>query len=448
MTALAAVAVASPAVAAKPAAVPAGGVLRAVTESRGSGPRQQAVTRLDIIAPDGTRRWLATLPGPGTDAQTGLAPDGRTFASARGDGRIFVVSVRDGRIRLLTPPGLPARPVSPGSNRRHVGRGGWTAETGSTTIRWAPSGSAFVVSRLLVRENASPSPGGATTRAVVCTLRPARCTSAGPAAPAELIPLGRGRLLRLDGPVTRGGDDENGTHSGFGVAEERSILEQARRLVVTAASVVPPRGRLRVLRAVTGRGRTGVVSFASQPSSGPAGVLVRRTRTRVGPVRSEPSDGPAVSVSTRALRPWLVTPGGRVRTFGRRLGVDPIGSLPDGRWIMPTRDVGPGRTAEAPEPELAVLDARGRVRGLPVGGRPLTPVRLALEAGLPDPFAVGARFDSVLVRGGDLVVTLSDWGSGGIVFAPSDRAVVRVPLDGSAPARTLDHKTGASYAVR
>jgi hypothetical protein len=407
------------------------------------------VTRLDVVAPDGTRRRLPTLRGAGMGARPSLAPDGRSFAVVREDGRIAVVAVRDGRTRLLTPPGLPARLATPGSPRPGADRGGWTAATGSATIRWAASGASFVVGRLLVRETASPSPGAPTTRAVVCTLRPARCTTAGRAAPADLIPLGRGRLLRLDGPVTGGSDDGNGTHGGFSAARERSILEQARRLlVVTAASVVQSDGRTRVLHAVTGRGRTGVVSFESEASVSRAGVLVRRTRTRVGPDRSAFRDGPAVSVSTRALRPWLVTPGGRVRTVGRRLGVDPIGSLPDGGWIMPTRDVGPGRTAEAPEPELAVLDARGRVRGLRVGGRPLTPVRLAVEAGLPDPFAVGARFDSVLVRDGDLVVTLSDSGSGGVVFFPADRAVVRVPLDGSTPARTVDHQAGATYAVR
>jgi hypothetical protein len=439
---------ASIAAAAGPAAVPQGGALRAVPETRGSGPRQRIVTRLDVIAPDGTRRRLATVRRAGLGARPSLAPDGRSFVVAREDGRIVVVSVRDGRTRVLTPPDLPDQPAATVPGQWPIGPGGWTAATGSATIRWA-SNDAFVVGRLLVRDMDGPAPARATTRAVRCTLRPARCSTAGPSAPADLFPLRGGRLVRLDGPVTGGSDDGNGTHGGFSAAKQRSILEQARRRVaMTAASVVAPGGRQRVLRALTGTGRTGVVSFESQAVAGAAGVLVRRTSTRVGPDRSAIPDGPAVSVATRILRPWLITPGGRVRTFGRRLGVDPIGTLPDGRWIMPTRDVGAGRGADAPEPELALLDARGRVRGLPVAGRPLTPVRLALEAGLPDSFAVGARFDSVLSRGGDLVVTLSDSGSEGIFFSPPDRAVVRVPLDGSTPARTLDHEAGASYAVR
>lgn len=425
-------------------AVPAGGALRMVPETRGSGRRQRLVTRVDVVAPDGAQRRLPTLRDTGLDVQPGLAPDGRSFAVVRQDGRIAVVAVRDGRVRLLTPPDLPDLSAARGPN-------GWSAGAGAETIRWAPSGRSFTVARLLSRGSSGLLPR-TVTRSVSCTLRTARCSTAGPGAPADLVPLSRGGLLRLDGPLTWNSDDGSSSTSGFSAAGRRSILKQARRPVVTAASAVGAGGDTRVLRSVISTGRRGVVSFESQAFPGGAGVLVRRTRTRVSPDRPDDgsglSDEPSLLVSTRTLRPWLVSPAGRVRTFGRSLGVDPIGTLPDGRWIMPVRAVGPARNSEEPEPELAALDARGRVQGLPVGGRPVTPVRLALEAGLPDPFAVGARFDAAVVRGRELVVTLAYSGAGGIVFGPPDRAVVRIALDGSAPARTIDQEDGATYVVR
>jgi hypothetical protein len=415
-----------------------------VPETRGSGRRQRVVSRVDVVAPDGALRRLPTLRETGLDGQPGLAPDGRSFALARRDGRIAVVAVRDGRLRLLTPPDLPDLSAARGRN-------GWTAANGTETIRWAPSGRSFTVARLLSRSTYGLLPR-TVTRSVSCTLRPARCSTAGPEAPADLVPLSRDRLLRLDGPLTWSSDDGSASTSGFSAAGRRSILRQARRPVVTAAGAVDPGGRTRVLRAVVSTGRRGIVSFESQAFPGGAGVLVRRTRTRVGPDRPDEiggvSDGPSLLVATRTLRPWLVSPTGRVTTFPRSLGVDPIGTLPDGRWIMPVRAVGPARNSDEPEPGLAALDARGRVQALPVGGRPVTPVRLALEAGLPDAFAVGARFEAALVRGQQLVVTLAFSGTGGIFFGPPDRAVVRIPLDGSAPARTLDHEDGATYVVR
>ena len=420
-----------------------------VPEFRGRGKARRLVTRVDAFSSDGTRRRVRTVPGGGFVPQPSVSPDRRRVAFALADGRIAVVVLRGGALRRLRPPGLPRpRPADAPSDRSR-----WTVVDGASTS-WSPDGRVVVAHALVRRE---PDRWGSTlveTRSVACVVASGRCTTAGAGAPADLVPLAGGRTLRLDGPSADDDDRDGRSTLQLDTARERrTVLADGRRAVRAAASVVASstgEGRRRVLRALVSTTRDGAVALGA-PVAGPAGVLIRRSSTRLGPPRPQdgfPTDRRDLEIRSRVLAPWIVSAAGRLRTLPARLGISPIGSLADGRWLVPTAQVGPREGLDTPEPGLATLDRRGRAAPVLVGGRPVTPVRLALDAGLPDTFAAGANLVAAWPAGGDLLVELRDTGYGGGFFFPGDGALVRLPLDGTTPPRIVDHRGGASYDVR
>lgn len=446
-----------PARAADPAAHPDPGVtadgtappvaVRLVAGSRGPAQRGRRVTHVDVLAADGTRRRVRSV-GPGAlEASPALDPAGRRVAFALQDGRIAVVDLADGALRVLRPPGLPREPAGSGDLSR------WTVVAGAD-LAWTTDGRRVlargITSRLREGRWASAL---AEYRSVACVVASRRCTTAGAGAASDLLPLPGGRLLRLDGPNGTGRGSERATYGLQSLRQQRSILRTRDRPVRTSAALDPGAagGRTaRVLRTVLGSGATGVVGLGGR-AAGPAGAIVLRTSTRFSPQRSDPGfppDGdPGVQVVSRVLRPWVVSPAGRLRTMPLPLAVPPIGSLRDGRWILPSAEARDRPGAGAPEPGLATLDARGRVSDVRAGGRPLTPVGIALDAGLPDTFAVGAEFVAAWPAGDDLLVELRDGGGPGVLVFPGDGALVRVPLDGAA-VRLVDRTEGATYDVR
>jgi len=425
-------------------------LVRLVPESRGKGKRQRILTRIDVFSSDGVRRRVRTVGRGGLFTQPALSPDGRRVAFARADGRIAIVGLRDGALRLLRPPGLPA--PRPASEEEAGDRSHWAvAENAGTS--WSPDGRTVIAHGLVQREPRRWVSTLGETRSVACTVSTGRCTTAGAGAPADLLPLSGGRTLRLDGPAPSSRSDGTTSYGLDSARQERLALRLGRDPVRTAASVASTPtgvGPRRVLRVVRSSARTGVVALGERVT-GPAGALIQRRSVRIGPDRSDSglsSDDPTVAVTTRTLTPWIVSPAGRLSTLPLRLGAAPIGSLSDGRWLLPTTQVGVSGSFDPPEPGLATLDRRGRVRPFLVGGRAVTPVRLALDAGLPDTFAAGADLVSAWVAGDDLLVGLQDTGYDGAIFFPGDSAIVRLPLDGSTPPRLLDHQGGATYDAR
>ncbi|MEV4420291.1 hypothetical protein AB0L40_09995 [Patulibacter sp. NPDC049589] len=423
-------------------------VVRLVPESRGRGKAQRIVTRIDAFSAGGVRRHVRTVRDGGLVPQPAVSPDRRRVAFARADGRIAIVTLRDGALRLLRPPGLPR----PRPERGDVDRSRWAVAPGAG-VSWSPDGRVVVAHALVQRDPDRWASTLGEVRSVACTVASGRCTTAGRGAPSDLLPLAGGRTLRLDGPSPSDDRDGGSSYQLDGVRQQRLVLARRRDPVRTAASVSASptgSGRLRVLRAIRSDAKAGIVALGSRVS-GPAGVLVRRNATRLGPPRDQegiPSSGPAIDLRSRVLAPWLVSPTGHLSTLPLRLAVTPIGTLPDGRWLVPTSEVRASSRFGPPEPGLATLDRRGRVRALLVGGRPVTPVRLALDAGLPDPFAAGAGFLAAWPAGDDLLVALQDSGYGGTVFFLGDSALVRIPLDGRTPPRLVDHEGGASYDAR
>lgn len=421
--------------------------VRLVPETRGRGKAQRLVTRLDAFSADGVRRRVRTIGRGGLFAAPALSPDGRRVAFARPDGRIAVVAVGDGALRTLRPPGLP-RPRPAGDE--DVTR--WFVVEGAA-VSWSPDGRVLVAHGLVRRNPERWVSSLSQARTVACVVATGRCTTAGPGAPADLLPLRGDRALRLDGPDATDDRESDATNQLPSTRLERLVLRHRTDPVRTAASLATTSTggrRTSVLRSVRSTGRRGIVTFGGR-ASGPAGVLLRRTSVAFRPQTPNegfPVDDPGVRIRARVLTPWVVTPTGRLRTLPLRLAVTPIGALADGRWILGSPEARPTRDNATPEPGLTTLDARGRTALLRVGGRPVTPVRLALESGLPDTFAVGAGIVTATPVGDDLLVELQDSGSGGTFFFPADAALVRVPLDGSAPARLIDHEGAASYAVR
>jgi hypothetical protein len=103
------------------------------------------------------------------------------------------------------------------------------------------------------------------------------------------------------------------------------------------------------------------------PVVGPAGVLLRHAIVTDDGSHSE--DAPQL--------PWFVQLDGTVVRLPFELGVSPLLSLEDGRWLLPGAD--PLWRDDYDEP-LSILDAAGTIAPLLVGGRPVPVSRVLREA--------------------------------------------------------------------
>lgn len=436
---------------------PAGATLVRLTGDRvGRGRTAASVTRVDLVGADGAVRHVADVRNEGEIPAPTVSPDGTHVAFARPGASIAVVRLRDGRVRILTPPDRPETATHADARTAGVPDADWAGMEG-VPIDWSADGRTLVAHGLLRRAPVRWLGALHETRTVRCDVARERCSTAGRAAPSELGLLASGRTVRLDAPssapVARAA--EGSTDLGASPEEEAVALGARDRPVRSRVSVARPGADAgRPLRTGPARGtaRGGVVAYEAS-TVGASGVLLRPTRVALR--RVEPSPSRAVlAVLVDRTRPWLVTPAGRLQRLPRRVA-SPIGTLPDGRWLQSS--VSPDLGGE---PQLTTVDRRGEVRPLLVAGRPVTPVRLTLEAGLSDTFAVSARVQAAWPAGeGAVAVALENPGEdlfanvtsidGIPVAQPAmERALVVLPLDGAAPARLIDHTVGASYAAR
>jgi hypothetical protein len=424
------------------AAPPTGaGVVRISSDTVGHGRAKRPVLRIVVL---GERPRTITVPGGDVVGEPAFDPSGRRLALLRDDLRPVVVPLEGGRPVVLRRPRAPRLPSA-----SRFRPGAWTL-TWRARVTWAPDGRGFSVQAAIERDPPRFAGQLSETRATFCRVDRRRCTSLLDGAATDLVPLRGGGRLRIDAPVDRN-EPSRRLPNQLGRRDQRRI-ERSLRDPLTTALAIETHGRPRSLVGSRGSMLRGALTVVSPAVTGPAGTLVLRARTARRPGFSEGIGDPVVFSTTDRLAPWLVTPGGRLRTVPLRLGVEPVGTLGDGRFVLGTGDARatPNRRPDEPSTTITTLDRRGRLAPLLVGGRPLSPLALAVDAGLPDTFAAGATTFRATADadGRALLVVLADGGSGDTFFAPPDFAVVRVPLDGSGPAQLIDHAWGATYALR
>jgi hypothetical protein len=439
-----------------PAAPAEATLVRLTGDVIGRGRTAISATKVALVGTDGAVRHVATVRNDGEIPAPAVSPDGTHVAFTRPGASIAVVRLRDGRVRILTPPDRPATATRADARTAGVPDEDWAGMEG-VPVDWSADGRTLVAHGLLRRAPVRWLGALHETRTVRCDVVRGRCSTAGRGAASDLGLLASGRTVRLDAPssapVARAA--EGGTNVEASTAARAAVLGARDR---------PVRSRVSLARAGTDAGRPlrtgpargtagGGIRAYETGTVGTAGVLLRPTRVALRSARPGTSRTVLEAVVHRT-RPWLVTPAGRLQRLPRRVG-RPIGALPDGRWLQSSASPDVGG-----EPQLTTVDRRGAVRPLLVAGRPVTPVRLTLEAGLPDTFAVYARVQAAWPAGeGAVAVALENPGEdllanvtsidGIPVAQPAmERALVVVRLDGAAPARLIDHTIGASYAAR
>ncbi len=284
---------------------------------------------------DGGVRRLAAWPATADDDfAASWSPDGAHVAVLAG-GELSVVSAVDGAVAsagTLSPPPEPDGPPF---------------HSTEPVIVWQPSGAPLV-------------------------LRPGL---EGP----SLIPLQDGWEVRLHGAV-----EVDGGHTGHGsswmglmsepgtsaeaMRAERARLDEREALVASrpiAFGLTAVRNGVEIPVHEERRAPAeGVTKLHWPPIVGPRGVLLRRSvetmdRQAGGRIRSD----------IEMQHPWLVTPAGAVRTLPFELGVSPLATLPDGRFLLPGADAlwRDGRD----EPLHALADG-GRLEPVRLDGDPVS----------------------------------------------------------------------------
>jgi len=121
--------------------------------------------------------------------------------------------------------------------------------------------------------------------------------------------------------------------------------------------------------------------------SGSRGVLLRRSHVTVEAGPQAEGGGGIAHSGFEVLHPWLVTPDGTVTVLPFELGNAPIGTLPDGRFLLPCYAA---MWWDGADEALTALSDDGSTEPLRLDGESLTPSAIARAI---DPSLVVPRAD-------------------------------------------------------
>ncbi|WP_210493239.1 hypothetical protein [Patulibacter sp. SYSU D01012] len=394
---------------------------------------------LTRTTPDGARGRLAPVPMPTVEQLTPtptvrVRPAGDLLAVAAGAGVVLVPT--DGGpivpLRGVDASTGVAWPLDPSRSWR---RPDGTFDDPGPVIAWEPDGAAFSVGPLRPRH-------GTAVRAR-CVVATRTCRVAPLRAGVPISALADGRLV-LGSLRPRLLDRALGGDLRDPQPRSAAWIRRMRRLL--------RRPRADGLRLTAGAGRSGiVVDGARRPvtegatvvegqlpggPASPAVLVVRRYRATLRTFRENGRRTAAVRVwGSRSERRLLVRPDGSVGALPEAgaHGVDtPTAPLPGGGWVGT-------RTEHDWEWQVpATIDAAGRARPVPLGGRVILPPRLHRALGLPPgdgPPARGFEDDGMWLQSVEVHGYEAATGSMVVSYDTADLGWVaaRVPLDGRPP---------------